>query len=183
MGNGSKQVISTLALVATGAIMMACGANPLTKQLSENTNVSNGSAVSQPNAVLDPCTLLTKEDAEAALEASVKKLTPQGLSTADTCQYLRETGDDLEQRGESVTLQVHYGGGKLFDSYVKEAEESFETKAQPVEGVGDKAAFNSGQFIVLSKNDFFVLTIGKRMSDAEKIATSKALATKVIGRL
>ena len=185
MGHGLKQVISTLALVGTAAIMMACGANPLTKESSGNTSVDNGrgNAANQPKAAIDPCTLLTKEDAEAALGAFVKRVTPQGLSTADTCQYLRETGDNLEQRGESVTLQVHYGSGRLFDSYVKEAEQSFETKTQQVEGVGDKAAFNSGQFIVLNKNDFFVLTIGKRMSDAEKIATSKALATKVIGRL
>jgi len=185
MGGGIKHVMSTLALVATGAIMMACGAKPLTKHSTENTSVANreANAGNQRAAVLDPCILLTKEDAAAALGASVKKVTPQGLSTADTCQYLRETGDNLEQRGESVTLQVHYGGGRLFDSYVKEAEQSFETKTQQVEGVGDKAAFNSGQFIVLNKNDFFVLTIGKRMSDADKIATSKALATKVIARL
>ncbi len=82
-----------------------------------------------------------------------------------------------------MTLQVHYGGGKLFDSYVKEAEDSFENKSEPVEGVGAKAVFNSGRLIVLNKNDFFVVTIGKRMSDAEKIATSKALARKVIARL
>ncbi len=185
MGNGTKHVMSTLALVGTAAIMMACSANPQTKEPSGNTRVDNGkgSAANQPSAAFDPCILLTKEDAEAALGASVKRVTPQGLSTADTCQYLRETGDNLEQRGESVTLQVHYGSGRLFDSYVKEAEQSFETKTQQVEGVGDKAVFDAGQLIVLNKNDFFVLTIGKRMSDADKIATGKALATKVIARL
>lgn len=164
---------------------MACGANPLTRELSGNTNVANGngSAANQPRAVLDPCTLLTKEDAEAVLGASLRKVTPQGLSTADTCQYLREKSDNLAQRGESVTLQVHFGGGKLFDSYIKEGEESFETKAQQVEGLGDKAVFNSDQLIVLNKNDFFVVTIGKRMSDAEKLAATTTLARKVVARL
>src|SRR5258708_6991639 len=120
MGHGLKQVISTLALVGTAAIMMACGANPLTKESSGNTSVANGrgNAANQPKAAIDPCTLLTKEDAEAALGASVKRVTPQGLSTADTCQYLRETGDNLEQRGGSVTLQVHSGRRKLFAQYV-----------------------------------------------------------------
>jgi hypothetical protein len=66
---------------------------------------------------------------------------------------------------------------------VKEAEQSFETKAQPVEGVGDKAVFNAGQFVVLNKSDFFVVTIGKRMSDAEKLAATRALARKIVARL
>ena len=185
MRNGIKDVVSKLALVATTSIMMACGANPLTKELGGNTSVANGnvSSANQPKAAFDPCTLLTKEDAEAGLGASLRKVTPQGLSTADTCQYMREKAENLGQAGESVTLQVHFGSGKLFDSYVKEAEQSFETKAQQVEGVGDKAVFNSDQLIVLNKNDFFVVTIGKRMSDAEKLAATKALAKKVVARL
>ncbi len=184
MGNRIEQVISALALVATTSIMMACGANPPTKELSRNTSVDNGngSAVNQPKAALDPCSLLTKEDAQAALGTSVKKLTPQGLSTADTCQYLREKTDNLSQSGESVTLQVHFGGGKVFDSYVKEAEETFETRAQPVEGVGDKAVFTSDQLIVLNKNDFFIVTVGKKMSDAEKLAATSSLARKIVAR-
>jgi hypothetical protein len=184
MGNGFKRVISTLALVATTSIMMACGAS-LTKEISGNTSVANGNGngANQRKAALDPCTLLTKEDAEAALEAPAKKVTPQGLSTAEMCQYFREKAENLAQRGESVTLQVHFGSGKLFDSYVKEAEESFETRALPVDGVGDRAVFTSGQFIVLNKNDFFVVTIGRRMSDAEKLVAARVLASKVVARL
>jgi hypothetical protein len=180
MRNEIKDVVSMLALVATTLVMIACGSSG-----PSGTNVANGngSAANQPKAVLDPCTLLTKEDAEVALAATVKKVAPQGLSTANTCQYLREKPDTLAQRGESVTLQVHFGSGKLFDSYVKEAEQSFETKVQQVAGVGDKAVFNSGQFIVLNKNDFFIVTIGRRMSDAEKLSTTKALAQKVVARL
>src|SRR5260370_29004860 len=162
MGNGNKHVMSTLALVGTAAIMMACGANPLTKESSGNTSVANGrgNAANQPKAAIDPCTLLTKEDAEAALEASVKKVTPQGLSTADTCQYLRETSDNLKRRGESVTLQVHYGSGRLFDSYLKEVEQSLDTKTPQADGGGDKAPFSSCQFIVFQQNDLFAITIG-----------------------
>ena len=180
-----KDVITTLALVGTASIVMACGANPQTKELGGNTSVANGqgNAANQPKAAFDPCTLLTKEDAEGVLEASVKKVTSQGLSTADTCQYLREKAENLAQAGESVTLQVHFGSGRLFDSYVKEAEQSFETKTLRAEGVGDQAVFNSGQLIVLNKNDFFVVSIGKRMSDAEKLAATKALAKKVVARL
>ena len=185
MRNRIKRVISALALVATTTILMACGANPQTKESSGNTIVANGkdNPANQRQAGVDPCALLIKEDAEAALGAPVKKVTPQGLSTAAACQYMRAEADNLAQAGESVTLQVHFGGGKLFDSYVKEAEQSFDTKSQLVEGVGDKAVFNSGQFIVLNKNDFFIITIGKRMPDAEKLAASKTLARKVVARL
>ena len=168
-----------LALVGATLIMMACGANP------HNTSVDNGksNATNHPQAAIDPCTLLTKEDAEAALGTLVKKVAPQGLSTAETCQYLREKVKNLGQTGESVTLQVHFGGGRLFDSYIKEAEQSFETRGQPVEGVGDKAIFNAGQFVVLNNDDFFVITVVKKVSEAEKLATSKALASQVITRL
>ncbi|HEV8487467.1 MAG TPA: hypothetical protein VGV87_28225 [Blastocatellia bacterium] len=180
-----KQVIKTLAFVATISIVMACGANPQTEKLSGNTSVDNGKGKTaiQMKASFDPCTLLSKEDAEAALEGSVTRVTPQGLSTADTCQYMREKGGNLAQAGESVKLQIHFGSGKLFDSYVKDAEESFETKAQQVEAVGEKAVFNSGQLIVLNKNDFLVVTIGKKMSDAERLAATKTLAQKVVARL
>ncbi len=164
---------------------MACSATHQTSERGVNLNAANSNikTANQSAAQIDPCTLLTKEDAEAALGASVKRVTPQGLSTADSCQYSREKADNLAQAGESVTLQVHFGSGKLFDSYVKEAEESFDTKATQVEGVGDKAVFNSGQFIVLNKNDFFVVTIGKRMSDAEKLAANKELSRKIVARL
>ena len=185
MRNGIKQVISTLALVGTTTIMMACGANPQTKESSGNTSVDNGkgNAANQRKPGVDPCSLLTKEDAEAALGAPVKKVTPQGLSTAEACQYLRAKADNLAQAAESVTLQVHYGGGKLFDSYVKDAEQSFDSKSQQVEGVGEKAVYNSDQFIVSNKNDFFIITIGKRMPAAEKLAAAKTLAQKVVARL
>src|SRR5260370_35461114 len=97
MGNGIKPVSLTVAPVGATSIMRACGANPLTKESSGNTSVANGkgNAANQPKSAFDPCTLLTKEDAEAALGAFVKRVTPQGLSTADTCQYLRETGHNL----------------------------------------------------------------------------------------
>ena len=173
-----------LTLICLISLTMACTANR-TSESGINSAAANSNAkpASQSPAGIDPCTLLTEEDAAGALEASVKKVTPQGLSTADTCQYLREKGENLAQKGESVTLQVHFGGGKLFDSYVKETEQSFDTRAQPIEGVGDKAVFNAGQFMVLKKNDFFVVTIGKNMPDAEKLAASRALARKVFARL
>lgn len=166
-------------------LTVACTAAHQTSKPGANINAANSGikTTNQSPSDIDPCTLLTKEDAEVALEASVKKVTPQGLSTAGTCQYLREKAENLAQRGESVTLQVHFGGGKLFDSYVKEAEQSFETRAEQVEGVGDKAVLNAGQFVVLNKSDFFVVTIGKRMSDAEKLAATRALAKKVVARL
>ncbi len=172
-----------LTLICLISLTMACTANHTSESGVNSAANSNAKPASQSPAGTDPCALLTKEDAEGALEAPVKKVAPQGLSTADTCQYLREKGENLAQKGESVTLQVHFGGGKLFDSYVKETEQSFDTRAQPIEGVGDKAVFNSGQFMVLKKNDFFVVTIGKKMPDAEKLAASRALARKVFARL
>src|SRR5437016_522073 len=138
----------TRVLVVTCSIFVtvACTATQQTSKPGANINAANSDVkAKQSPSDIDPCTLLTKEDAEAALETSVKKVTPQGLSTADTCQYLREKAENLAQRGESVTLQVHFGSGRLFDSYVKEVEQSFETRAQQVEGVGDQAVFNSGQ--------------------------------------
>jgi hypothetical protein len=173
-----------LTLIYSICVTVGCTTHQASEPLVNTNAASSGiKTAKQSPSDIDPCTLLTKEDAESALGGPVKKITPQGLSTAETCQYLREKAEHLAQAGESVTLQVHWGGGKLFDSYVTEAEKSFETRGQQVEGVGDNAVFNSDQFIVLSKDDFFVVTIGKRMSTTEKLAASKALAAKVLARL
>ena len=49
--------------------------------------------------------------------------------------------------------------------------------------MGDKAVFNCDQFIVSYKDDFFIILIGKKMDDAERIEAAKALAQRVIDRL
>ena len=152
-------------------------------QLSGKATDGKSNMSVPPKSERDPCTLLTKEDAEAVLGANVKKGKSEGLSQAAMCQYLREKAETMAQAGESVTLQFHFSAGSSFDSYVKNAEAAFKTKAQTVTGVGDKAVFNGDQFIVRYKDDFFIILIGKKMNDAERIEAAKALAQRVIDRL
>ena len=182
-GARAPRVVLQSMLIAALLFLTACAG--ASQAIKSNTNASLPADAKKNLAkgVVDPCTLLTKEDAEAVLGANVKQGKSQGLSTAATCQYLREKAETMAHAGESVTLQVHFGGGGSFDSYVKNAEAAFKTKAQTVTGVGDKAVFNGDQFIVRYKDEFFIILIGKKMDDAERIEAAKALAQRVIDRL
>ncbi len=170
-------------LIAALSFLTACAGASQAIKSNTNTRSPADAKKNLAKGGVDPCTLLTKEDAEAVLGANVKKGKSEGLSQAAMCQYLREKAETMAQAGESVSLQFHFGAGSSFDSYVKNAEAAFKTKAQTVTGVGDKAVFNSDQFIVRYKDDFFIILIGKKMDDGERIEAAKALAQRVIDRL
>lgn len=178
-----RRMILQSSLIAALLFLTACAGASQAIRSNTNTRSTADAKKNLAKGAADPCTLLTKEDAEAVLGANVEQGKSQGLSTAATCQYLREKAETMAQAGESVTLQFHFGGGGSFDSYVKNAEAAFKTKAQTVTGVGDKAVFNGDQFIVRYKDDFFIILIGKKMDDAERIEAAKALAQRVIDRL
>ena len=177
-----RRMILKSTLIAILLFLTACAGTSQAIKSNTNTKSPADAKKNLAKGVVDPCSLLTKEDAEAVLGASVKQGRSQGLSQAAMCQYLREKAETMAQAGESVTLQFHFGGGSSFDSYVKNAEAAFKTKAQNVTGVGDKAVFNGDQFIVRYKDDFFIILIGKKMDDAERIEAAKALAQRVIDR-
>jgi hypothetical protein len=139
---------------------------------SENAAKSAAGGASRP----DPCTLVTADEAEAILGVAVKPSKLQGMSSAAGCQYIAPSA-------ESVTIQVHYGLGADYDNYVKTAEESFSSKAQPVPGVGEKAVFNAEQLIVKHHDDFFILTIGTHIDDQQRLPLAINLAQQVVTRL
>jgi hypothetical protein len=139
---------------------------------SENTAKSGAGGASRP----DPCTLVTAADAEAILGVAVKPSAMGGMRSATGCQYIAPSA-------ESVTIQVHYGSSREFDTYVKTAEESFSSRAVPVPGVGEQAVFNAEQLIVKQRNDFFILTIGTHTGDQQRLPLATELAQKVVTRL
>src|SRR6266496_4231745 len=177
-----RRMILQSTIIAALLFLTACAGASQAIKSDTNTTSPADAKKNLAKGVVDPCSLLTKEDAEAVLGTAVKQGKSQGLSTAATCQYLREKAETMAQAGESVTLQFHFGSGSSFDSYVKNAEAAFKTKAQTVTGVGDQAVFNGDQFIVRYKDDFFIILIGKKMNDAERIEAAKALARRVIDR-
>ncbi len=182
-GARARRMILQSTLIAVLLFLTACAGASQAIKSNTNTRPPTDAKKNLAKGEVDPCMLLTKEDAEAVLGANVKKGKSQGLSQAATCQYLRLKAETMAQAGESVTLQVHFGSGSSFESYVKNAEAAFKTKAQTVTGVGDKAVFNGDQFIVRYKDDFFIILIGKKMDDDARIEAAKALAQRVIDRL
>ena len=157
--------IAALGIVAAHFSAAACG----------RSSAPQRSNASQPPArSAEPCSLLTKEDAEATLGTPVRE-SPAAAMTP-TCQY-------LGQRGQSVTLQLHAGAGPSFDAYVAQADSSFQTQSHPVAALGDKAAFNGTQLIVRKGADLVVLTVGANLPPDEKLEKARALALKVLGRM
>src|SRR6266496_1661795 len=116
----STRQTSALWIIAASFAAAACGSS----SAPQRSNASQPAAHSA-----EPCVLLTKEDAEATLGTPVRE-SPAAAMTP-TCQY-------LGQRGQSVTLQLHPGAGTSFDSYVAQADSSFQTQSHAVAALGDK---------------------------------------------
>src|SRR5438128_2738061 len=105
-------------LVALGVIFACAGA----AACGAASGPERSSGSKSPPRSVEPCSLLTKQDAEAVLGAPVRE-SPAESMTTPTCQY-------LGQRAQSVTLQVHPGDGNAFDSYVARADLSFRTQSR-----------------------------------------------------
>jgi hypothetical protein len=160
----------TFAKLAGITFLLVC----LSASCSGGASVGAGCETTAPH--LDPCSLVTPEEASAILGAEVKPSRPEGLGSGTACQYVSPSA-------ENVTLEVHYGTGREFDSYVRTAEESFRSRASAVPGVGEKAVFNAEQLIVKQGDDFFILTIGRRIDDHQRIAIATELAQRIVPRL
>ncbi|MDQ6756400.1 MAG: hypothetical protein M3004_05650 [Bacteroidota bacterium] len=165
-------------LLALLPLLFSCSGNEGNGTTSVENKKTTETKDAQSNAPADACSLLTEEDAKAVLGNAITK----GTSTVSMCQYL-SASDKLSQAGESVSIQLNYGAGSNFDTYITDTEKDLKVKTKPVAGVGDKAVFAGGQLIVLQGQNFMTVIVGKKLSEEEQIAAEKTIAQKAIGRL
>lgn len=167
----------SIVLIALLPIIQACSGNDSDHKTGVNlptTQKKEGAT----SSVTDACSLITEEEAKAVIGGPVKKV----MSTPTMCQYL-SASDELSKAGESVSIQIEPGAASGFDAYISSAEKNLNVKSKRVSGVGDKAAFAAGQFIVSKGDDFIIVIVGKNMIEEELIAAEKEIAQKAIERL
>jgi hypothetical protein len=172
-------------VLVTFATSVNNGAGPLIKMAVDHlTTVKesiNATAEQQPAQEeneapkgSDPCTLLTKEDAETTLGQTVRDAR---RDSANACFYGSQTSP-----GDSVMIQLIDGGAEklAFDR-------SRMSKTLPLTGIGsDSFVFVSPsgfiQLCFVKGNQYVALMISKR-KDSGLLDASKSLASKVAARL
>ena len=136
---------------------------------------SSGCALGPAN--INPCLLITPAEARAVLRAPVGGEGPQEWGNGVVvCHYIAPADQNLR-------IEVHPGGAKAYELYVKAFENTPQGSPQTVRGLGDQAVFQAGQLVVQWQEHFFVLSIGLAIDDAERLRVSKALARQVLSRI
>lgn len=142
--------------------------------------------------VIDLATVVTKQDAQAALSEPVKD--PQARSEDGADGFYSRCNYYSENPGRSLTLRIRQASpGQLEPKKQLEEMSAANNKFKSVTGLGDKAAVTNegpakgpGHVLMLyvAKGNAFI-TVGISGVDDEKAAMEKAktLAKKILGKL
>jgi hypothetical protein len=189
----STHLRRAIALSAASAALGGCSSKG--DASAKTAEVSSAAADSRetPAARQDPCSLITKAEADAILGTA---FTVRPGSAAGTCDYVPTEGKRLN----GFTITVHWTGGKEALSVVKggmsiatsmmktgEMDPSSMMALEPVEGLGDEAYFNPMVGSTVLKDDTLLeFDIRAMMWHQTKEAGKelwKQLASKALARL
>lgn len=150
---------------------------------NENTATNSSkpdSTVQQKTDTKDvkACNLLTESDAKSILGNAIQP----GMQTETMCQYV-SAAEELSKTGENVSVTYHQNAGSEFDKYIADTETSTGVKPEPLEGIGDRAAWAEGSLIVKKSSDLLVIIVGKKMEKEAHIAEARKLAMTILERL
>jgi len=150
-----------------------------------------GPAAEKPvKKIINPCSLITKEEAEAALGEPVKE--PEYEDTKNPlgqklCHYNPNSESSqkfiqislVQNEGMSKALrEQEYSAAKLF----QETKENLVETHQPVPGIGEDAFWGTPGLHVLTGNVYFVIGVGNTDLPAN-LELAKSLAQKAVSRL
>jgi len=164
------------AALLTAALALALGVSACGGDDDEGTTTEGGTTAAEAGVTgaageIEPCTLLTPAEVEAA---GVKTTKPQSVESpigGQACNY----GDDPL---EGVQVIVQPGGGQ---TYYDQAVDLL-SETEPISGLGDEAvldASNPQQVTVVTMQDDTVLQVGGSISAED----AESLAEKALGRL
>lgn len=190
-----RKLIAALALAAAIASLAACttGSTPTSTPATAGGGAGGGTATQAANAgggggggatTSDPCSLITQQEASAAIGQTVVA----GTSTQDSheCNWFFPTADSLT--GGSITIQ----DGDLNSYCGKPSDPALGLTIQQVSGVGDGACFTYvttttiGSNLTFAKNGHVFSTAaflggGTPIDKVEAVA--KALALAALGHM
>jgi hypothetical protein len=128
---------------------------------------------------IDPCSLLTKAEVEAAIGASVTEPEPEAVANLVACSY----NDPETPIFSLVSVTVFIGENADQASDVYELTKDNAADAQTVAGIGNDAFWDSilnGLEVLEGKYD---IRIDVSPDGLDELAAAKDLATKVVDRL
>ncbi|HEX2911460.1 MAG TPA: DUF3558 family protein [Chloroflexia bacterium] len=164
----------TLLLLLTGLFLVACGDQPSSGSTSGQ---SSGSATSRK---LDPCALVSKEQASAVLGATIDQPTSQAVGPSSSCSYNPHSSLNIL----TVTVFDHTYTKDQFETELKTSQALLKETPQTVQGVGDEAIYFDSLLNVLKGDNYFVVSIvNPGLSEQDKIEKLKQVASQITQKL
>ncbi|MEP6769476.1 MAG: DUF3558 family protein [Acidobacteriota bacterium] len=162
-------------------VAVACGRGPKADSAAVSAAPvadSSGSSGSSPakaavTNTIDPCTLITKAEAEAALGMSVTGPETERDGDGVTCTYTHS----------ATTLVVHVGRQPSSVSAIEQARTLYGENAKILSGIGDAAFEGPGRMISGVKNStLFLINTGAGpgiMSEDKFLALARTVAARL----
>ena len=182
-GNGEE---STAPAGGTQAATQTPAESPATTPAATEEPGGDGGQVS---GEIDPCDLVTQEEAETLVGHSLPEPDKRTVGPFDSCMYSGASLVDLVQ----VQVGSDVWSESEFDDSMVEGAKMFDIEAKPVSGLGDKAYWLEGILWVLKGDVAFNLMVSNaELTDPEKddevlqqeaLAVTTDLAKKVLERL
>ncbi len=181
---------SCLALIMFFVLLFVAGCGDSGKAGAPQGSAGGAKETGTANELIDPCTLLTKSEAEAALSEPVKE--PELKDTNNPlggkiCIYepISENSDKFIQIGlvqnEGMTKNLRDSGYNVKQLY-EETKKNLVQDGKPVSGIGDDAFWGTPGLHILKGNVYLNIGVGNT-SKPENLELAKSLAEKVISRL
>lgn len=176
------QWTGSLAISALILAALACGSQPGAQAPSPQapTSAPSGGGAGSPIDSLDPCALLTQDDASAFFGApSVAGHSDHGSNTA-FCLY--QTADNASTL--SLNLEYDPGGALKADDFLVTKSGVSSGDSQAVPGLGDEAYLDlKVHFLVVAKGPWMVRVSGSAKGTLAGLDALKPLAQKALSRL
>lgn len=171
-------------------LLAACGGGGEESTASAQQTQTPAGTPKPPGSGIDPCALVTKEDAEAILGSPVDEPKRQTLDPFETCIYSAGT---LAKGVQLLVGSDVYTTDSGFDDAMESAARSLGVEPNPIPGLGDKAYWLAGSLWVLKGNITFNLMVltpeltdpqrDEEVREQEALSATTDLAKKVLLRI
>jgi len=183
----TRVLLAAVLLLALAACNQSKNDSAPTPQPATSASSSTTSSADSGNSGLpDPCTLLTKAEAETILGEAVRDPEPNSLGGNRICDYKTVTvhGGVLPY---SVHIAIIGEQQQVWDAGKKLHQQSDAKEMRPVAGVGDDAYFLLDDLEILTKQRYVNINVMKsidRPDHARAVQSAEmAVAQKIIPRM
>jgi hypothetical protein len=162
-------------------LFAGCGGNSAPQS---DTDSGNASVQQQASKIIEPCQLITQEEAAKLLGEAVKpaEKSEQQVVGMKLCLYNPASGEPIPFLQVSLTQDAFFPpGGVGTASIYKSLKDNFEGMRTDVEGVGDEAFITTGGIYIMADGYYIQVGAGntsnaairERLIEAGKIAVAK----------